>query len=138
VTKSVSIDRDHVVRAIEDKVARYRHIVEETGLAFMVILAGERRTGLNEAFVSDVLNGRNVLTISFDAWTLGPMSSRKQTLRRSDEPPEFHPALSAVAYRDVRDGHDAELVIWRIKGARHTLPALPTSPRKRIRLAATA
>jgi len=132
VTESRSVDRSHVVEAIEEKVTRYRRAAERLDVPLLVILAAEPRSGLNAPFVEDVLAGKHVMAINFDARTVGPMTPRRQTLLRAHTPPAFDSSLSAVGFLDVRDGHDAEITVWPIADALRKLP--PHKPSARIHL----
>ncbi|OIQ80317.1 hypothetical protein GALL_379350 [mine drainage metagenome] len=132
VSTSRSIDRDHVVDAIETKVSRYRKLAERLALPLLVLLATEPRTGLDAAVVGDVLAGKNMVVVNFDRSTVGSMKTRNLTLRKTNAPPVFSQALSAVGFIDVHDGHDAELTIWPIVGSRRQLPAFADDPRVRV------
>lgn len=127
VTQSVTVDRMHVLKAIATKVQRYKHLASELNLPLITVISSTNGTGLDREFVHSVLKGKNSTAIKFGIGTFGPIVLRPVTLLNSEEPPTFNPILSAVAWLDVNSGENAQLTIWPLAGANHTLPPITTS-----------
>lgn len=128
-----TVDRDHVVEAIETKVARYGALADELDAPLVVIVAAEPLSGLTLDFVEGTLRGLQLLSMNFDVSTVGPSTFRTLKLRRTAAPPVFDTRLSAVAFLDVRNGYDSVLTAWPMPDAVRPLSLTPTGQRVEVR-----
>jgi hypothetical protein len=67
--------------------------------------------------VDHVLSGKNPITMTIPIYGVGQFDSGPIEIRRTDAPPVFDPALSAVAWLDVHDGGDAQLALRELASA---------------------
>jgi hypothetical protein len=100
------------VEAIERKVARYRRLATKHDLPFVVVLCADEGTGLTREHVDHVLAGKNLITMTIPLYGIGQFDSGPIEIRQSEAPPVFDPALSAVAWLDVKDWAHAQLSLW--------------------------
>jgi hypothetical protein len=109
VQASATTDRKDIVEAIEKKVGRYRRLAEEMDLPLVVVLSADPDTGLDASLVGHVLAGSNAMTMTIPIFAVGAFDSGKIEMRRTDAPPVFDSALSAVAWLEINDGVRASL-----------------------------
>ncbi len=88
---------DLVIEHIRAKVRRYRGLVES------------------------VLEGRNTISLTFDALASGVVAEAKVQMRMNEDPPGFDPALSAVGWIDAL-ADEPTLTLWRRADATVPLP----------------
>ena len=106
VEQGVAAGRPTVMRAIQEKTGKYRGIANRRDLPLLVVLAGDPATGVTRSLVDSVMRGQNPVTVAFSGHALADITFSTE-LRPTEEPPKFDPALSAVAWVDLNDGHDA-------------------------------
>jgi hypothetical protein len=102
-------NRKLVLAAIDNKVKRYRRLVAQLGLPFVVVLSADRESGLDRGLVDSVLAGKNSVSISIPVFGVGAVEAGTVTLLPDETPPSSDPALSGIAWLDVKDGVHAVL-----------------------------
>jgi hypothetical protein len=110
-------DSQHVWDTVNTKTSKYRRLVEERDLPFVVVLSAERGAGLDRNLVEAALRGQNQLSLSFTFGTFGEMPMRPTQLRQTDAPPVFDPCLSAVGWIETPGAPEARLTLWPIPTA---------------------
>jgi hypothetical protein len=121
IREAAATDRKDVVEAIERKVKKYRRLADRHDMPFIVVLSADDGTGLTADHVDSILEGNNTVTMNIPIDAVGPIDSGPIELRMTDAPPRFDPALSAVAWLDVNNGADAQLVAWDLPTAARTV-----------------
>jgi hypothetical protein len=124
VTPSTNADCRHVWDAINDKISRYRKVVAEEELPFVVVLSSEEGAGLDHRLVEGALHGDNSVSLTFGAGTFGPMEPRRVEMRQTSAPPVFDSCLSAVGWIEVVERAETQLTMWPIAAARRRVAAI--------------
>jgi hypothetical protein len=127
IHESSTADRKDVVEAIERKVARYRRLATKYDLPFVVVLCADEGTGLTREHVDHVLAGKNLITMTIPLYGVGQFDSGPIEIRQSEAPPVFDPALSAVAWLEVKDGGNAHISLWPMPAAARPVAAVSPS-----------
>jgi hypothetical protein len=120
-------DRKDVVEAIERKVRRYRRVAEKLDLPLLVVLSADPDTVLDASLVGSILAWQNAVVMTLPVFGIGVTDSGPIEMRRTETPPTFDPALSAVAWLEINDGARAKLdPLW--PNPRTTRPVEPLKP----------
>lgn len=112
---------DFVIEHIRAKVRRYRDLATSRGAALVVVLATEEHGGLDRGLVESALEGRNIISLTFDALAGGVVAEAKVQMRMNEDPPAFDPVLSAVGWIDTL-ADEPTLTLWRRADATVPLP----------------
>ncbi len=120
-----SVDSGVVTDAIRDKVRRYKPIAELLDAHLLVVAASEPAAPLSLDLFRGALEGRQSFAFSFNPGSSGVIGESATQMRSSDQPHDFDPVLSAVAYIECGDATPA-LTTIHLEGAQRPMRTILT------------
>ncbi|WP_298338840.1 hypothetical protein [Ferrimicrobium sp.] len=112
---------DLVLEAVREKVSRYCSGADRVGAALIVVLAAESQSPLSIDLLRTALTGAQTVTMSFDIFEPGPVSSGPFSMRAENIPPAFHPSVSAIAWLEPGIENPGTLTLFPIASAERQL-----------------
>jgi len=109
------------LEAVREKVSRYCSGADRVGAALIVVLAAESQSPLSIDLLRTALTGAQTVTMSFDIFEPGPVSSGPFSMRAENIPPAFHPSVSAIAWLEPGIENPGTLTLFPIASAERQL-----------------
>lgn len=120
------VTSDVILANVREKLDRYSTLARRLGAPLLVVVAGEKNSGIGKDQVVSALTGVQTITVSLD-----PMPMRGQDLGQvrvrnwtNNQLAQFDSALSAVAWLEDSGEGPGQLTVWPIEGATLRLPVL--------------